>query len=150
MKVVQNNSICCLFRIRGNILVLIYFANFIDVSIVLHYNVCCLTLPCVLCYIIMCVVLHCHECYVVLYAIGVVLKPCVFCHIAVNCVPIVFHFLARAEFCWHFIISNSLWNCNLPCNFLTYFLAIQVHQRIVEHTPEVQRNTVTPRLYEVS
>lgn len=69
---------------------------------------------------------------------------------SVNCVPTVFHFLASVEICWRVIISNSLRNCSLPCNFLTHFLAIQVHQRIVKHTPKVQRSVVTLCLCEVS
>ena len=62
-----NNNICCLVRIGRNILLLNYFADFIDVSMVLHCKICRLTVPCVLCYIAMSV-------FVVLHVIGVVLK----------------------------------------------------------------------------
>lgn len=124
MKIVQKNTICCLVFIRGNSLLLFPFSNFI----VLHCNVCWLTLPCVMCslscglcqmpcvlhyiamfllyialcvlpYIAKCVVLPCFACCVALScALCYIAMRCVLCCIPENRVLIVFLFLASIEF----------------------------------------------------
>lgn len=132
----------------------------------LHCHACIVTLPCVLCYIVMCVALHCQMRRVTLLRLLCCVILCVVLHCHAMCLVVHCHamclVLHSSELCanrfsllglyrvwWHFLISNSLWICN-PCNFLTYFLAIQVLQRIVEHTPEVQRSAATSHLCEVS
>lgn len=123
----------------------------------LHCHSCIVTLPCVLCYIAMCVALHCQMPRVTLLRLLCCVILCVVLHCHAMCLVLHsselcanrFSLLGLYRVWWHFLISNSLWICN-PCNFLTYFLAIQVLQRIVEHTPEVQRSAATSHLCEVS
>lgn len=105
------------------------------VCVAVHCQMRRVTLLRLLCCVVLCVVLHCHAMCLVLHSR----------ELCANRFPL----LGLYRVWWHFLISNSLWICN-PCNFLTYFLAIQVLQRIVEHTPEVQRSAATSHLCEVS
>ena len=100
---------------------------FIGECMVFHCNVCCLTLPCVSCGLcqIPCVLCYIAKCVVLRYLACCVTLPCMFCYIAM-CLVLHSRELCANRFSplglyrvlGHFLISNSLLICNVPCNFL--------------------------------